>query len=68
MHDGAPPTERERLIATISEAKHRLSDLTRSLDESMAAEEDDAVVVELQRVREQVVELEQTLAELDAQS
>ncbi len=67
MHDGAPSTERERLIATIDEARLRLSDLTRELDESMRAEEDDATVAELQRVREHVVELERVLAQLDAQ-
>ena len=67
MHDGAPTTERERLMATIAETKHRLSDLTRELDESMRAEDDEATVVELQRVRERVVELERMLAELDAE-
>jgi hypothetical protein len=68
MSDDASSAERERLVAAISECKHRLSDLTRELDESMRAEEDDATVAELQRVREHVVELVGMLAELDAKT
>jgi hypothetical protein len=34
----------------------------------MRAEEDEATVVELQRVRDKVLELQHTLADLDAQT
>ena len=51
-------SDRDRLIAELSEAKLRLSDLTRELDESMAAEEhDDHFTAKLQRARECVLEL-----------
>ena len=65
MHEGAS-TERERLVATIAEARLRLRDLTRELDESMRAEEDDDTVGDLQRARECVLDLEKALARLDA--
>ena len=67
MEDRPNATERERLLTAINNCKQRLSDLTRELDESMRAEEDEATVVELQRVRDKVIELQHTLADLDAQ-
>jgi hypothetical protein len=53
------------LQAQIAEAKLRLSDLTRELDESRAAEENPIFVDKLQRARDCVIELEKALAALE---
>jgi hypothetical protein len=58
-------TERDRLLAELAEARLRLSDLTRELDESMAAEEHDTMFVKkLERARECVIELARALEDL----
>lgn len=51
----------DQLKAQLDEAKLRVSDLTRSLDESMRAEQDDRVTAELQRAQERVAALERAL-------
>ncbi len=50
-------TEVDQLKTQLEEAKLRVRDLTRELDESMRAESEDSVSAELQRARERLVEL-----------
>jgi hypothetical protein len=52
----------KQLRALIEEAKLRVTDLTRELDESMRAEQEEAILTELQRARERVIALERSLA------
>jgi hypothetical protein len=54
-----------KLREQIEEAKLRLSDLTRELDESMRAEDEETVQTELQRARDRVVELERLLEDAE---
>ncbi len=58
--------DRKQLLAEIDEARLRLSNLTRELDESPAAEKDPLFGERLQRVRDCVLELERALAALSA--
>jgi hypothetical protein len=58
-------SDRDQLQAQLSEARLRLNDLTRELDESMAAEEhDEHFTAKLQRARECVLELVEALEAL----
>lgn len=59
--------ERERLKELVEEAKLRLSDLTREMDESLGAEQIDAIEAKLELARKRLVELEKTLEMLDAE-
>jgi hypothetical protein len=56
---------REDLIAEIEEAKLRLSDLTRELDESPAAEQNPMFGDTLQHIRDCVIALERALEALN---
>ena len=58
-------TDVERIKELLDEAKLRLRDLTRELDESMRAENEETVLTELQRARDRVVALEHSLVLLD---
>lgn len=55
--------DRAQLIADIEEARLRLSDLTRELNESPAAEDDPMFGEKLQRVRDCIAELRRLLAD-----
>lgn len=55
----------DRLKALLEEAKLRLRDLTRELDESMRAEDEEVVLAELQKAQERVVALEHSLDRLE---
>ena len=57
-------TERDKLLAAIAEAKLRVSDLTRELNESPAAEQDPSFTAKLERLHDCVIELEQALEAL----
>lgn len=56
----------EQLRALLEEAKLRLRDLTRELDESMRAEDEELVLAELHKARDRVVALEHSLERLEA--
>ena len=58
-------TDVDRLKALLNEAKLQLAHLTRELDESMRAENEELVLAELQRARDRVVALEHSLELLD---
>jgi hypothetical protein len=58
-------TDVERIKEMLEEAKLRLRDLTRELDESMRAENEEQVLNELQRARDRVVALEHSLTLLE---
>lgn len=58
-------TDVDRLKALLEEAKLQLTHLTRELDESMRAENEEVIVAELQRARDRVVALEHSLELLD---
>jgi hypothetical protein len=58
-------TEIDQLKTLLEEAKLRLSDLTRELDESMRAEDDKATQAELDRARDRVLVLEHSLERLE---
>jgi exonuclease VII small subunit len=58
-------TERSELLASLNEARLRLENLTRELDESPAAEEDPTFEDKLQKVHECVLELERALRALN---
>jgi hypothetical protein len=59
-------TEIDQLKVVLEEAKLRLSDLTRELDESMRAEDDKAIQAELDKAHQRVVALEHSLERLEA--
>jgi exonuclease VII small subunit len=56
----------EKLRAELEEAKLRMRDITRELDESPAAEQEDMIMAKLDEAREHVIELERALAELES--
>jgi hypothetical protein len=55
-----------KLRAELDEAKLRMRDITRELDESPAAELEETIMAKLHKAREHVLELERALAELES--
>jgi hypothetical protein len=62
---GAQLAEIDRVKGLLDEAKLRVRDLTRELDESMRAESEEVVTAELLCARERVVALDHSLERLN---
>ncbi|MEX0874072.1 MAG: hypothetical protein WD646_05065 [Actinomycetota bacterium] len=56
----------KKLRAELEEAKLRMRDITRELDESPAAEHEEMITAKLHKAREHVIELQRALAELES--
>lgn len=59
-------TEIHQVKQLLDEARLRLSDLTRELDESMRAENDKTTQLELDKAQQRVVALEHSLERLES--